>query len=420
MKIFKNLIKHWTNLIKTLSPEDKQQLAEIKKLEQQIQKHKETEKIDNLWFTPTNRVMFKFWFFAMIAVFLGYILFKSLDVIYLILTAYIISIAIEVVVDLFERMNISRWISITLTYILLVIFLLSGFVLIAPFLLNQITEIINIFIVKLNTLQTSLQTKGLVEVLKSSGLLSHYVQQEIFHDFSDPALVQSIQVKIQTSISKISSMWTSYAQSIGNLAVSFVSGLFSFIVNWSIVLTLAVLFSIEKVSVIKFIASLWWEKKYKYIYVKLQKIYKQLWIWLKSRLLLSLYVAIAMYASLWILSAFGIDLNSKASLAIILWLLDIVPYIGPVVGWIPAVLAWTTDYGIWAWVIITWVIFLINTLEANIMTPVLMNKSLGVNTVVIFICMILWGLIMGVTWILLAVPIAAIITLLFEKDYDKQ
>ncbi|HCB51946.1 TPA: hypothetical protein DEP21_05290 [Patescibacteria group bacterium] len=114
---------------------------------------------------------------------------------------------------------------------MLVIFLLSGFVLIAPFLLNQITEIINIFIVKLNTLQTSLQTKGLVEVLKSSGLLSHYVQQEIFHDFSDPALVQSIQVKIQTSISKISSMWTSYAQSIGNLAVSFVSGLFSFIVN---------------------------------------------------------------------------------------------------------------------------------------------------------------------------------------------
>jgi predicted PurR-regulated permease PerM len=34
-------------------------------------------------------------------------------------------------------------------------------------------------------------------------------------------------------------------------------------------------------------------------------------------------------------------------------------------------------------------IFIINTIEGNIMIPVMMNKSLGINPVVIFISMIL-------------------------------
>jgi len=68
----------------------------------------------------------------------------------------------------------------------------------------------------------------------------------------------------------------------------------------------------------KFIASLGGEKKYKYVYIKLEKIYKQLGIWLKSRLLLSLYMAVALYVSLWILELFGMSIPNKLSLALIL------------------------------------------------------------------------------------------------------
>jgi len=48
-----------------------------------------------------------------------------------------------------------------------------------------------------------------------------------------------------------------------------------------------------------------------------------------------------------------------------------------------------------------------------------MNKTLGVNPVVIFISMIIGWLIMGILWVLLAVPIAVIITLLLEKTFDE-
>jgi predicted PurR-regulated permease PerM len=56
----------------------------------------------------TNRHFIKFWFVGMLMVFLGFILFKSLDVLYLILTAYIVSIAMEAVIDMFQRLKISR------------------------------------------------------------------------------------------------------------------------------------------------------------------------------------------------------------------------------------------------------------------------------------------------------------------------
>jgi len=93
--------------------------------------------------------------------------------------------------------------------------------------------------------------------------------------------------------------------------VTAIGNVFSFITQTSIVLTLAVLFSIQKDSVMKFIARLGGEKKYKFVYMKLERIYKKLGIWLKSQLLLCIFIGITMYAALWILAIFGIDLPQK-------------------------------------------------------------------------------------------------------------
>lgn len=168
MKIFGNLFDHGKKFLSKISPADKKQLDEIKKLEKQIQVLQEEEQKTKKEMLITNRHFIKFWFIGMIMVFLGFILFKSLDVLYLILTAYIVSIAMEAVVDMFERIKLSRGMAIAIAYFLLVIFLLSGVVLILPFLLNQITEIINILLMKINTFNIRLQNEGLIEILKSS------------------------------------------------------------------------------------------------------------------------------------------------------------------------------------------------------------------------------------------------------------
>jgi predicted PurR-regulated permease PerM len=128
-------------------------------------------------------------------------------------------------------------------------------------------------------------------------------------------------------------------------------------------------------------------------------------------------MATTLYVSLWILELFGMSIPNKLSLALILWLLDIVPYVWPIVGSIPAVIAWLTGFGIWWWLIVAGIASIINMVENSVLIPILMSKTLWMNTVVIFISMILGWIIMGLVGVLLAVPIAAIITLLFEKDF---
>jgi predicted PurR-regulated permease PerM len=64
-------------------------------------------------------------------------------------------------------------------------------------------------------------------------------------------------------------------------------------------------------------------------------------------------------------------------------------------------------------------VFIIQWVENNILIPILMNKTLGVNPIVIFISMIIGGLVMGVVGVLLAVPISVIITMIFDKTFDE-
>jgi predicted PurR-regulated permease PerM len=76
-------------------------------------------------------------------------------------------------------------------------------------------------------------------------------------------------------------------------------------------------------------------------------------------------------------------------------------------------------FGIYGVLVVIGVVFLLQRLENNVFIPLLMNKTLGVNPVVIFISMIIWALILWIVGILLAVPIAVIITLLMEKTFEE-
>ena len=171
MKFFKNIFDNSNKFIKSLSKEDQQELAELKRLEDEIKDLQETQRKQKKEVRITNRDMIKFWFVAMVMVFLGYILYSSLDILYLIIAAYIVSIAIEAIIMLLEKYHISRSISITISYILLVIFLLSGFVLVVPFMVNQISELANIFLAKLNTFQTLIHNENLGQIISSIPLL---------------------------------------------------------------------------------------------------------------------------------------------------------------------------------------------------------------------------------------------------------
>ena len=53
-------------------------------------------------------------------------------------------------------------------------------------------------------------------------------------------------------------------------------------------------------------------------------------------------------------------------------------------------------------------------MENNIWAPLFMNKSLWISAVLIFISMLVWWLIMWFFGVLLSVPIAVILTIIFQ------
>ena len=102
--------------------------------------------------------------------------------------------------------------------------------------------------------------------------------------------------------------------------------MFSTIVQIALVLTLSVLFSVEKDSVINFLSRLSGTRSSS-TYVKLQRLYAKLGFRLKGQLIVCAYIALMVFILLNVVALFGIRIPSTGSLALIAGMTNIFPYI---------------------------------------------------------------------------------------------
>ena len=92
---------------------------------------------------------------------------------------------------------------------------------------------------------------------------------------------------------------------------------------------------------------------------------------------------------------------------------DIIPYIGPFLGFLPAVLFAFMDAPIKAlWVAILFL--LLQWAENNIIAPKLLSDKTGLNPMLILISIIIGGGVFGVFGMILSVPFASILVILIE------
>lgn len=424
MTIFHKIAKWWADFLKSIKSDNTKQVLELERLEKQIvelqEREKAVEKAQASWgWMLTNRTSLKFRLIGIVAMFLAYFIFKTIDILFLILTAFIVALAIEGVIEFFEKKLRHRGIAIILAYLWVIILVLAGLVFVIPFLLSQLSQMLGMVTNNIAGIQTLLQTQSISDIVASSHRIPGAAKDVLLKALADPTVVAGVQTKLQGNISQLMNLWTTYAKDIGNLAINFLGSFVNFLTQTSIVLTLAVLFSIQRTSVMKFISGLRGPKKYKFAYMKLERIYKKLGIWLKSQLMLCVFIGVAVWLSLLLLSVFGMNIPQKWSLALIAGITELIPYIGPILWWIVAMIVAFIHFGWWGVVVVGAIFVVIQRLENNVLIPVLMNKTLGVNPVVIFISMIIGWLIIGVLWVLLAVPISVIITLLLEKTFDE-
>lgn len=101
-------------------------------------------------------------------------------------------------------------------------------------------------------------------------------------------------------------------------------------------------------------------------------------------------------------------------LALVAGVMEAVPLIGPVLGAVPAMLvALSLGPDKLLWVIVASAV--IQQLENSILVPRVMRKAVGVNPFVTLLALFAFGSLLGVAGALMAIPMAAILQLLFNR-----
>ncbi len=270
----------------------------------------------------------------------------------------------------------------------------------------------------LSEMQTKVSENGIYSTVMNSEKIPDNLKEYFLNVSSDQWMVTKIQEAVQTNINEVINFWKKSVGQFWLFLVNFISWFTWFLVNFLLFFVLCILFSIEKDTMTTFLARIWWNNQVELNRLKIQKIYSKLAVWFRSRLFISLLLAIAMWIALVIMWWCGLVIPWKLWLALLAWLLDLIPYIWPILTWLLLFVVCILYNPLWVALIAVLILWIINVIENNVWAPLFMNKSLWISAVLIFISMLVWWLIMWFFWVLLSVPIAVILTIIFQDRHQ--
>jgi predicted PurR-regulated permease PerM len=195
---------------------------------------------------------------------------------------------------------------------------------------------------------------------------------------------------------------------VGNIfttVTNVIGGLFSVI----LVLVLTFYMVVEEDSWRRFFRRMAPDEYQPYLTQLFMKMQKKIGQWLRGQLIVMFAVGAASYLGL---LAFGIDY--ALVLGLFAGLVEIVPYAGPTIGAIPALLIAFLDSPLKA-VFILLLYLLIQQLENSVLTPKVMQKTTGLNPLVSIVALLIGFKVAGIAGAIFAIPVA---TMLSVFAYD--
>jgi len=216
---------------------------------------------------------------------------------------------------------------------------------------------------------------------------------------------------IQSSISTYQDTLINASSQIGKVTtgifsttIGFISGIFTFIT----IIILSFYMLLEKKED-NFIYNLFEESKRERIKTIVGKIGEKLGQWVRGQLFLMLTIGVLYGIALSILGV-------PFALILAVWggLTEVIPYLGPWLGLIPAVLvAFTVSP--WTALIVVIVYLVIQQLESTLLVPKIVGKAVGLSPVIVILSMLIGAKLMGIIGVVVAVPIAATISVILQN-----
>lgn len=147
-----------------------------------------------------------------------------------------------------------------------------------------------------------------------------------------------------------------------------------------------------------------------------REIDESLSMFVRGRIIMAIFVGVA---TMIYLMAFGIEFSFV--IGVITCVADIIPYIGPFLGFIPAVLL-ALFKGPFTALWVAALFCFVQWLENNILGPKILGDSTGMHPLIVLILLILGGGMFGVLGMIFSVPVAAVVKIIYKntKPYVKK
>ena len=307
------------------------------------------------------------------------------DILILLFFAIIVASAVDLPARRLDKLKIPRIISVLLIYLVCVGLLIGLLVLFVP----SLTQEIEAFSIEFPEYANKLYQK--------------------FQRLQDSSLYQKLVNEIQGTLNNLKEDLRGSVGDILTKTFRIFGGLFSVI----IVMVISFYLAVQKGSIQDLLRGVTPKEHEAYALNLWQRAQKKMGHWLQGQLFLALVIGVLVYIGL---SLLGI--RFALLLAIIAGILELVPYIGPVLSAIPAVILAFFQAPILAlWVLILYIV--VQQLENYLLVPVIMKKVVGLNPVVVIISLLIGGKLLGILGIILAVPAAAVLAEFF-KDIKRK
>lgn len=332
--------------------------------------------------TISTRSILKF--FAIILLF--WFLYTIKDIIAVIFVAFVLASALDPWIDALQKRKIPRGVGILIIYLVMLAVISLTFALIIPPIIEQTKQITNSFpeyFEKISDLYTN------------------------FQQFSNDYGVQST---VQNSLNSINNTLGQLGSGIFSVSSRFFGAIFGAFA----ILVIVFYMTIGEAGIKEFFLFIAPSKYQPYFVHKINQVQRKLGLWLRGQLILGLIIFTLTYIGLSIL-----QVEYALVLALFAGLAEFVPYIGPIISAVPAIFLTFANSPVQALMVVVLYI-VIQQLENQIIVPKVMQKSVGLNPLVVIVVMLIGAKIGGIAGIILAVPTATIIKIFLSDFFEER
>jgi predicted PurR-regulated permease PerM len=344
----------------------------------------------------------------------GYILYTLQNLLFILMISGFFTILINPLVDILERYHIPSWLTVIGVYIVVII--LASIVIgsLVPIVIGYVSDTVNQLIFWVN------QAQGIYINQWISGFHFHpYIERGVIFLLGEENIEHTFDI-VKQNAGNIQSMISWQISSITSGWLTLVTAISGTVANWALVWVTTFLMVLERRSIGNFILEISPNNLDIFLRTHYKNIQNVCTAWIRATLILSLSIFSITYIGLSLVEmVFGFSTEKTFTLALISGIMEFIPYVGPLIALIPALII-----GLWlgwkAAVIITLLYIVIQQLENNILVPYVMSKSLNLSPFLVFFVMLVGASLGGIVGIILAIPIAGIAHVIYTEYQNKK